>query len=103
MKSYKQCQFNISNEELSRLNQICARYSLRQAQAIVKCVNSYINGELEEKLYSDVQVDGWSKKIINIEESTYNTFMQEADFRCRTLISLIRYSINAFYEHDFML
>ena len=103
MKNYKQCQFNISIEELSRLNEICTKYNLRQAEAIVKCVNSYLNGELEEKLYSDVAVDGWSKKIINIEEETYNLFMQEADFRCRTLVSLIRYSINAFYEKEFML
>ena len=45
----------------------------------------------------------YSKKIINIEESTYNYFMSEAEFRCRTLVSLIRYSINALYEKDFLL
>lgn len=103
MKNYKQCQFNISSEELDRLNEICTKFNLKQAQAIEKCVKSYLNGELEEKLYSEVNVEGWSKKIINIEEETYNLFMQEADFRCRTLVSLIRFSINAFYEHELML
>lgn len=103
MKNYKQCQFNISTEELNRLNEICFKYNIKQAEGVCKCVFAYINGELEEKLFSDVPADGWSKKIINIEESTYMMFMQEADFRCRTLVSLIRYSINAFYEREFML
>lgn len=103
MIKYKQCQFNITLEELERLNKICEKYNLRQAEAIIRCVNSYLNGELEEKLYEDILVSGWSKKIINIEEQTYNKFMLEADFRCRTLVSLIRYSINAYYEHEFVL
>ncbi len=103
MIKYKQCQFNITLEELERLNKICAKYNFKQAQAIVYVVNSYINGELEEKLYEDVLISGWSKKIVNIEESTYDNFMLEADYRCRTLVSLIRYSINAFYEKEFVL
>lgn len=103
MAKYKQCQFNITLEELERLNKICEKYNLKQSEAIVLCVNNYINGKLEEKLYEDILVSGWSKKVVNIEENTYNNFMLEADFRCRTLVSLIRYSINAFYEHEFVL
>ena len=80
MKNYKQCQFNISSEELDRLNEICTKFNLKQAQAIEKCVKSYLNGELEEKLYSEVNVEGWSKKIINIEEETYNLFMKKQIF-----------------------
>lgn len=103
MVKYKQCQFNIILEELERLNKICEKHNLKQAEAIVLCVNSYLEGKLEEKLYEDVFVSGWSKKVVNIEENTYNNFMQEADFRCRTLVSLIRYCINAFYEYEFVL
>lgn len=103
MIKYKQCQFNITNEELNRLNAICDKYHIKQSEAIVKVVNSYINGELEEKLYDVIESDGWSKKIINIEENLYNQFMSEADFRCRTLVSLIRFAINSYYEKEFVL
>ncbi|MBE5746057.1 MAG: hypothetical protein E7359_02085 [Clostridiales bacterium] len=103
MIKYKQCQFNITNEELARLNEICDKYNYRQAEAIVFAVNSYINGELEEKLYEITENTGFTKKIINIEQKTYENFMLEADFRCRTLVSLIRYSINALYEKEFLL
>lgn len=103
MIKYKQCQFNITKEELDRLNAICDKYDIKQSDAIVKTVNAYIAGELEEKLYDVLDTSSWSKKIINIEENLYNQFMNEADFRCRTLVSLIRYSINAFYEKEFVL
>lgn len=103
MIKYKQCQFNITNEELARLNDVCEKYSYKQAEAIVFAVNSYLNGELEEKLYEVMENTGFTKKIINIEEKTYEYFMTEAEFRCRTLVSLIRYSINALYEKEFLL
>lgn len=103
MIKYKQCQFNITNEELKRLNEICNKYSLRQAEAICKILQAYIDGELEEKLYDITECTGWSKKIINIEENDYYFFMEEADFRCRTLVSMIRFAINAFYEKEFVL
>lgn len=103
MIKYKQCQFNITKDELIRLNELCEKYNYRQAEMICYAVNSYLNGNLEEKLYEVLETSGWSKKIINIEESTYNYFMSEAEFRCRTLVSLIRYSINAQYEKDFVL
>ena len=103
MVKYKQCQFNITNEELARLNELCQKYGYRQAETIVYAVNSYIDGNLEEKLYEVIENSGFTKKIINIEENTYNNFMAEADFRCRTLVSLIRYSINALYEKEFVL
>lgn len=100
---YKQCQFNITTTELEKLNKLCEKFNLRQAQTIVKATNEYLDGNLEEKLYDASNTTEWSKKIINIEEDTYNYFMEEADFRCRTLVSLIRYSINAFYEKEFLL
>lgn len=103
MDKFKQCQFNISLEELKRLNCICEKYKIRQAEAIVKCVDAYIDGQLEEKLYEEIIVSGWSKKIVNIEENLYNKFAIEASFRCRTLVSMIRFAINAFYEHEFVL
>lgn len=103
MVKYKQCQFNITKDELDRLNELCERYNYKQAEMICYSVNAYLNNELEEKLYEVLDGNGWSKKIINIEENTYNYFMSEAEFRCRTLVSLIRYSINAMYEKDFVL
>ena len=103
MVNYKQCQFNITNEELARLNEICEKYNFKHSNGICYIVNSYLNGELEEKLYEVIDNSGFSKKIINIEETTYNYFMGEADFRCRSLVSLIRYAINAFYEKEFVL
>lgn len=103
MIKYKQSQFNITNEELVRLNEICNKYNYKQAEAIIFAVNSYLNGELEEKLYEALENTGFTKKIINIEENTYNYFVSEAEFRCRTLVSLIRYSINALYEKEFLL
>lgn len=103
MIKYKQCQFNITNEELTRLNEICNKYNYKQAEAIIFAVNSYIDGQLEEKLYEVMENTGFTKKIINIEQNTYEYFMSEAEFRCRTLVSLIRYSINALYEKEFLL
>ena len=103
MIKYKQCQFNITIEELERLNKICDKFNLKQAQAIVLCVNNYLDGKLEEKLYEETSTSGWSKKVINFEEHVYNNFMSEAEFRCRSLVSLIRFSINAFYEKEFVL
>jgi len=103
MIKYKQCQFNISLEELERLNKICEKYHIRQAEAITLSVNNYLDGKLEEKLYEEPIVSRFSKKVINIEEQTYKNFMNEAEYRCRTLVSLIRYAINAFYEKEFVL
>jgi len=100
---YKQCQFNITSTELERLNKLCEKLNLKQAGAIIYAVNEYINGNLEEKLYDASNDNVWSKKIINIEEDTYDNFMSEAEFRCRTLVSLIRYSISACYEREFLL
>lgn len=103
MAKYKQCQFNITNEELKRLNELCEKFGYRQSETIVYAVNSYLDGNLEEKLYETLENTGFSKKIINIEESTYEYFMSEADFRCRSLVSLIRFCINALYEKEFIL